>query len=612
MRNLWLGVVAVLLLSAGIAHAADGMEADLISVDEQGGRLTAVISVIDSEGEAMLGLTPADFQATLDGEPVLVTSAQTASEARESVDVVLAVDVSGSMLGAPMNLAKQATQQFVNGLDPADQAGIVAFAEASEVRQTLTSDKAALSTAVSGLVAVGNTALYNGVIDAAKLIGESTAGRRLVVLLSDGEDTIAPDKREESIQVAADTGVPMIVIGLGNQLDREYLAAVAAATGGQFIEAPTASTLANIYENLANVIRSQYVVRIAMPAGMDRSVPTHLRIDITDGSNSTFVERELAPLPGAVPPAFDLTVTGFTSGSELTAATMLSVAAPEGVQLASVEYSVDGTLVHTSTQAPFNFEIAPTGLIPGNHIVNIVARDASGRAGERQVIFSIPVPPVEKTQLPIMPVLGGVAVVGILFLLVKKIGKRRAVRSGSPEKYANRIKPWSGRIADAVVPIEPPRDKDAPLPPPPQFVDRPRGRLIVMHEASIRAGNLGVEEYEVRSTPLTIGSNPSCDVVLHDPDGRIAGEEARVWVQKGRLIYHRLTTLSAMATEGVTSGWQLLDSGDELKVGPYRLTFAPAVEPEEEPEPAPAPQIGLRELWPRLNEEPGQMRTGSD
>jgi serine/threonine protein kinase len=41
--------------------------------------------------------------------------------------------------------------------------------------------------------------------------------------------------------------------------------------------------------------------------------------------------------------------------------------------------------------------------------------------------------------------------------------------------------------------------------------------------------------------------------------------------EKGRLVYHKLTTLSAMATEGVTSGWEFLQSGEEMRLGPYRI-----------------------------------------
>jgi hypothetical protein len=79
-----------------------------------------------------------------------------------------------------------------------------------------------------------------------------------------------------------------------------------------------------------------------------------------------------------------------------------------------------------------------------------------------------------------------------------------------------------------------------------------------------------------------------------DAGGMIAAEEARVWIQRGRLVYHKLTTLSAMATEGVTAGWQFLNDGDEMRIGPYRLIFQ-AQQPEEadddsNPEPSRLPQ----------------------
>jgi hypothetical protein len=44
-------------------------------------------------------------------------------------------------------------------------------------------------------------------------------------------------------------------------------------------------------------------------------------------------------------------------------------------------------------------------------------------------------------------------------------------------------------------------------------------------------------------------------------------------VQRGRITFHRLTALSAMATAGVTPGWEFFDDGDELRVGAYRFVF---------------------------------------
>jgi hypothetical protein len=104
-----------------------------------------------------------------------------------------------------------------------------------------------------------------------------------------------------------------------------------------------------------------------------------------------------------------------------------------------------------------------------------------------------------------------------------------------------------------------------------------RGRVVVMDEAAVRGGELEtILEFEMKSQPLTFGSGPNADMRVGDAGGLIAAEEARVWVQRGRMVYHKLTTLSAMATEGVTAGWQFLEDGDEMRIGPYRIIFQAA------------------------------------
>jgi hypothetical protein len=74
--------------------------------------------------------------------------------------------------------------------------------------------------------------------------------------------------------------------------------------------------------------------------------------------------------------------------------------------------------------------------------------------------------------------------------------------------------------------------------------------VVVMDETAIGAGQLsGIREFEVRSSPLTLGSSPECDIVIDDPEGGSPVRRPALWVQRDRLVYHKLTTLSAMATE---------------------------------------------------------------
>jgi hypothetical protein len=190
------------------------------------------------------------------------------------------------------------------------------------------------------------------------------------------------------------------------------------------------------------------------------------------------------------------------------------------------------------------------------------------------------------------------------YLLLKR-------RKPSPDGYSKRIKPWKGKIPDVAGPMNrPPGEWKMPESrPAPLAAGRPMGRVILIDETMIRTGGLdSILEYEIGASPLTLGSATACDIVISDPEGRIGGEEARLWVQRDRLVYHKLTTLSAMATEGVTSGWQFLDTGEDIRVGPYRLTFQLDV---VEPDPLPPPPK-MRELWPVRSDDAEPLGASSD
>jgi hypothetical protein len=93
--------------------------------------------------------------------------------------------------------------------------------------------------------------------------------------------------------------------------------------------------------------------------------------------------------------------------------------------------------------------------------------------------------------------------------------------------------------------------------------------------------------------------------VLASEDGSIAQEEARVWVSEGRLMYHKLTRLTTFASDGPVGGWFILQHGDEIQVGPYRLVFEPL--PPDEPDDGVAEALAALE---QANEQRPAHRKG--
>jgi tight adherence protein C len=93
------------------------------------------------------------------------------------------------------------------------------------------------------------------------LSGVAPPTRRAIVLLTDGLDTSSRLSLAAATDRLRSQGYPAYVIGLGTNLDRGVLQALAdGSTGGQAYVAPTSAQLAGIYTGLAQIIQSQYVV----------------------------------------------------------------------------------------------------------------------------------------------------------------------------------------------------------------------------------------------------------------------------------------------------------------------------------------------------------------
>ena len=585
-----IAVAAALLVGAltPSLYAAEPVGTEIVSVDEQSGRMAISVNVVGGDGRPITGLGAANFQVDLEGTPLPLSEVVTVSSNRQPAAVLLLVDVSGSMLGAPIQQARGAIQEFIRNLDPADQVATMTFSNQVGLLQDFTADRKVLSQAVSQLKPVGDTALFDAVIQAAAKIGAAPAGRRLVVLLSDGEATLGVEQRAASLDAARASGVGFASLGFGANLDRQYLGELAQATGGRFLEAPNADALRKAYIDLASAIKSQYTLIVTVPAGVDRTVPANLRVKVSLSAGSAEAVRLLNPLAGATAPPFDLGVGGIASGGKLEALTTVQPLPPAGVALARVEYWLDGQLLRVETAEPFTYDLDPGPLAAGKHLLEVVAIDSRGRRGEAQVLFSIGAAGgglvSSRLLLTLLIIVGAVAASS--YILRKKHTQIAA--------YAHRIKPWASRLPEPAGPIEGWPQRAAPRSAP---VRRPKerlGRIVLMVEEAVRAGKLdAITEYAIQSAPLTFGTGPSCNIrVQDDDDGRIAVEEARLWLRGGRLVYHKLTTLSAMATEGVTSGWHFLESGEDLRIGPYRLVFQLEAEPEAEPDEPQGPQGG--------------------
>lgn len=208
--------------------------------------------VADSE------LSSGDLTVTEDGEQIPIEIEPLGAE---SLEVVLAVDVSGSMAGEPLLEAKNAAIQFLDQLPDSARVALIAFGDSADLVLEATVDRPATRTAISNLDEGGGTALYDAVTLAGETIERSDAERSAIVVLTDGADTTSQSSFElaESVIGRADADFFAVSLETGGA-DETALQALADAAQGRVVSAVDPEALSAAYVDLGQRIVNQYFV----------------------------------------------------------------------------------------------------------------------------------------------------------------------------------------------------------------------------------------------------------------------------------------------------------------------------------------------------------------
>jgi len=221
---------------------------------------------------------------TLEAEGVVARSVEAA---QRSSGAVLVVDTSGSMKGKPIQEARDAIQLFANTVERETGIALVGFADSETVESDFTSDKQAIIDAGKGLVARGETAVYDGLLTAIELAGERKEEQRNVVLLSDGADTSSSASLGDVQAAALASNVRVYVVGLKSpDFDPRSLKGLADATNGELLVTSTPELLSTLFADIARTLVRRYTVEVVNPDPLASEVEIHVQVVHADGSVS--------------------------------------------------------------------------------------------------------------------------------------------------------------------------------------------------------------------------------------------------------------------------------------------------------------------------------------
>jgi tight adherence protein B len=214
--------------------------------------------------------------------------------------VVLALDSSESMTGAPAAAALTAARAFVSHRAERQEIGIVSFNTRISVLRAPTRTDAALrrSLATAPRIAYG-THINDALMRSLTLLRDARLSTGSIVLLSDGQEVGSVLPLAEVIAAAKKQQVRVFTVGLRSRaFDASTLRTIAERTGGSYAEARSAAELTPIYEALGEQLAGEYLIRYRSVARPMSQVSVDVRVEGTGRAAASYV----APTPSLLPP----------------------------------------------------------------------------------------------------------------------------------------------------------------------------------------------------------------------------------------------------------------------------------------------------------------------
>lgn len=239
--------------TSGVPLLTDGDMRNLDAFVRQGGGLLVV------GGENSLG--SGGYQDSfLDKHTLPVRMDVESTVEAPTLAILLCVDKSGSMQGTKMELAKEAARATAKALNPEDRIGVIAFDSEARVAVRLqrASNSYRIDTDIGKLQPSGGTHIYPALDQAYQILLQTQAKIKHVIVLTDGQ---APRQGMDAlVRQMRKSGITVSSVGVGTDVDRSMLEAIADRGGGRAYFTDRPETLPRIFVKETKLIAGQSVV----------------------------------------------------------------------------------------------------------------------------------------------------------------------------------------------------------------------------------------------------------------------------------------------------------------------------------------------------------------
>ncbi|MBI2821151.1 MAG: VWA domain-containing protein [Acidobacteria bacterium] len=227
--------------------------------------VNVLFSVFDRKGEHVKGLSRSDLEVYEDDVKQSIEFFRYEGDVQaQSLTIVLLMDTSGSVRDK-LDLERAIAMDFFRqALRPRkDLAAVIDFGSEVTLVQDFTDDLERLESALGSLRAGGNTTLYDAVYLAAEDKLKTEAGRKVLLIVSDGEDTSSRINRKEAADAAQKNDVTVFAIGVKSTFRSDFgaLQELARETGGRFFNPQNdIREMTDAFHRILGTLKQQYSV----------------------------------------------------------------------------------------------------------------------------------------------------------------------------------------------------------------------------------------------------------------------------------------------------------------------------------------------------------------
>ncbi len=250
-------VASTLVLAVEGRPAGRTQNASQVPVFSSGVKTVRIDAHVTQNGVAVHGLSASDFEVRDNG---VLQEVEIAIVEQIALRLVLAFDASDSVAGAGLVHLQSAANALLDGLKPDDRAGLLTFNHTIAMRQAVSKDLVSLRRELMFLKPTGLTSLVDAAFSALTLTQPGGAHLNLVLVFSDGDDTVSWLTTDRVLDVARRTEATVYSVSLKGTGRDGFLKRLSETTGGTLLEVESTNDLASAFLKLLAEFRDRYVL----------------------------------------------------------------------------------------------------------------------------------------------------------------------------------------------------------------------------------------------------------------------------------------------------------------------------------------------------------------